>query len=100
MRRVGDLCHSLSALPIIDEELVIRADTEEVIATWGELNILHKFRVRFDGLVVLERYALVEDDASVVSGCCSSERTLMTDGHRVNDLKNGTFLNAEGEGKK
>lgn len=55
MRRVCEFRDGVSRLAIIQEGLVIRPDTNEVVARGRELNILNKLGVGLDRLFILER---------------------------------------------
>lgn len=54
MRRVCEFRDGVSRLAIIQEDLVIRPNTNEVVARGRELYILNKFSVGVDRLFILE----------------------------------------------
>ena len=55
MWAIGELAERIARLAIVDEDLVVRACTREMISRWGIPDVLDELRVRLDRLLGQER---------------------------------------------
>lgn len=81
----GDFVFDSTSLAVVEEDLLVAAYRDEIVAVGGECNTVNEVGVRAPtgNVVEFEGGAMVEDKVLVVASCSCTERSLLSDRHSI-----------------